>query len=429
MKEEIKKVIREFHTREPFETIERELKVPFNSKKIITIIGPRRSGKTFFLYSLIKKIKDRTNVIYINFEDERLDFKKDNLDLIFQAYFELYPEKKEKDIFLFFDEIQEVQGWEKFIRRVNDNITQNIFLTGSSAKLLSKEIATSLRGRTISYDLFPLSFREYLKFKGIKSERYTTKGLAKIKREFREFLFKGAFPELINKENEIRRKALNDYLDVMTYRDIIERYNLSNILPLSNFIKKILANPSQEISVNKIYNDFKSRGIKTSKDTLYQYVKYLEDAFIIFSIRNYSESITKQNIKKFYPVDTGLSTNNFVSLSEEYGKLLELVSYLHFRRFGKEIYYFNENSECDFVLRKGNKVVEAVQVSRNLKDKETKDREIRGLLGAMKRFNLKKGFILTEEEEEKILLDNREIFVVPVWKFLLDYEGGKIVLK
>ena len=420
MKDQIKKIIKEFHEKDLFETFDREIEIPFNSKKIVTIIGPRRAGKTFLLYNSIKKIKDKTNVIYINFEDERLDFKKENLDLIFQAYFELYPEKKESDLFLFFDEIQEISGWEKFVRRVYDNITQKIFLTGSSAKLLSKEIATSLRGRTISYELLPLSFREYLKFKKIKSEQYTTKGLAKIKAEFKKCLFFGAFPELIDKEDEIRRKSLNDYLDVMIYRDIVERYNVSNVLSLNSFIKKILTNPSQEISINKIYNDFKSQGIKISKDVIYQYSKYLEDAFIIFPIKNYSESMGKQKIKKFYPVDTGLSTNNFVTLSEEYGKILELVCYLHLRRESKEIYYFNEETECDFIIKEKNKIVQAIQVSKSLKNEKTKLREIKGLLGAMKRFGLKEGLILTKDEEEDFVVEGKKIRVLPVWKWLLE---------
>ncbi|MBT4375776.1 ATP-binding protein [archaeon] len=420
MKDELKKIIKEFHERDLFETFEREIEIPFDSKKIITIIGPRRSGKTFLLHNLIKSIKDRTNVIYINFEDERINLGMKDLDLIFQAYFELYPEKKEKDLFLFFDELQEVPGWEKFVRRVYDTITQKIFLTGSSAKLLSKEIATSLRGRTISYELYPLSFREYLEFRGIEVEQNTTKGLAKIKKEFNDYLFNGAFPELVNFRDELRRKSLNDYLDVMIYRDLIERYNLSNSSSLNEFVKKLLVNPAQEISINKIYNSFRSQGIKLSKDMIYQYVGYLEDAFIIFPLKNYSESLVKQNIKKFYPVDTGLSTNNFVTLNEEYGKLLEVVCYLEFKRKGKEIYYFNDGSECDFILKDKNKIVSAIQISKSLKENKTREREVNGLLNAMKRFNLKKGYIISKDEKDSFSIEGKKIFVVPVWKFLLE---------
>lgn len=420
MKEEIKKIIKEFHRRDNPEIVDRDIKIPLNSKKIISIIGPRRSGKTFLLYQLMSEIKDKNNIIYINFEDERLDFNKTNLDLIFKAYFELYPEKKEKDLILFFDEIQEIEGWEKFIRRIYDSFTKKIFITGSSAKLLSKEIATSLRGRTISYELFPLSFKEYLKFKKIEIETNTTRGEAKLIKEFKNFLKRGGFPETVFMEDEIRRKTLRSYLDVMTYRDIIKRYEIKNINALNHFIKKIISNPAGEISLNKIYNEMKSLGMKISKDSIYEYNKYLEDAFMVFFIKNYSESLVKQNIKKFYPIDSGLAMNNIVTLSEEFGKLLELICFIELKRREKEVYYFLDGKECDFVVKEKNKIVEAIQVTKSLKNDKTRQREINGILSAMKRFNLKKGLILTYDEFEEFEVDKKKIYIRPIWKWLLE---------
>src|SRR3989338_6978371 len=174
MKELIKTLIADFHKRgiPPFK--KRDADIPLHSGKIITIIGPRRAGKTYTLFQLMATIPDMTNILYINFEDERLKIKAEELNLIIEAYFELYPDKNERDIYLFFDEIQEIKQWEKFVRRVYDTITTRIFITGSSSTLLSKEIATSLRGRTVSYEIYPLSFHEFLNFKGVEKDVHST---------------------------------------------------------------------------------------------------------------------------------------------------------------------------------------------------------------------------------------------------------------
>ncbi len=193
LKNALKTIIADFHERELPQLIHREINIPLNSNKIITLIGPRRAGKTYMLYQLMSKIKDKTNILYINFEDERLRFKPEELQLIFDAYFELYPEKKESEIYVFFDEVQETEEWQSFVRRIYDTITKNIFLTGSSAKLLSKEIATSLRGRAISYEILPLSFKEYLRFKDAEININSTKGRAMAMNLLEEYLEKG-FP-------------------------------------------------------------------------------------------------------------------------------------------------------------------------------------------------------------------------------------------
>lgn len=419
MKEIIKQIIEEFHLRKPLEVIEREYDIPLDSKKIISLIGPRRSGKTFLLYQLMKKLEDKTSILYLNFEDDRLNLEQKDFNIIFEAYFELYPDKQGEDIYVFFDEVQEIDGWEKFVRRIYDTITDKIFITGSSAKLLSREIATNLRGRTIKYEILPLSFREYLKFRGISESMNTIRGKSIILKEFKLYLMAGGFPETINMVDEIRRKTIDEYLDVMTYRDIIERYQVRNINSLNYLIKKILTNPSGEISVNKIYNELRSKGIKVTKDYLYSYVIYLDEAFIISILKNYSESFIKQDIKKIYPIDTSLSMNSLIGTSQEQGKLLEAICYNELKRKEKEIYYFSEKKECDFVIREKNKIIDAIQVCYNLND-ENQDREIKGLLEAMKKFKLKVGLILTYDQEDEIEIEGRKIIIKPVWKWLLE---------
>ncbi len=244
---------------------------------------------------------ERKNLIYINFEDERLNFDSLNLNVILEAYYELYPET-EGDLYFFFDEIQEVNKWEKFVRRIYDSVSKNIFITGSSSKLLSSEIATSLRGRAISYELFPLNFNEYLRFKDITIGNLSaTRTKANVIKHFNEYLLLGGFPEVITYNDDLRYRTLQSYLDVMIFRDIIERYNIPNPLALKYLIKKALTNVGNYLSVNKIFNELKSTGIKVSKDSIYLFLNYIQDAYLIFMMNIFSESINVQNTndKKF----------------------------------------------------------------------------------------------------------------------------------
>ncbi len=423
MKNIIKEIIKDFHNSKPFNVKKRELKIPINTGKIITLIGSRRVGKTYLLYDLINEISiktNRKNIIYFNFEDERLDFKKEELDLILQSYFELYPDINLQECYFFFDEIQNTNNWEKFIRRIYDTITKNIFITGSSSKLLSKEIATSLRGRTLSYDVFPLNFREFLDFKEIdKKDLFSSKNKAKIKNEFETFL-KGSFPEIIFFDDEKSTKTYREYLNVMIYKDIIERYNLKNFQAINFFIKKSILNISNEFSLNKFYNELKSQGLKISKDTIYNFPQYLEDIYLIFYLNKYSNSISKQEFseKKIYVLDLGF--NNLFKFSEDKGKQLENIVFLELKRKGYEIYYYKEKYECDFIIKEKEKITQVIQVSKSLKDKKTKEREVRGLLEAMKKYNLNEGLILTEDEEYTFIEQEKKIKVYPILKWILE---------
>ena len=202
MKEKLKEIIKDFHKGTLPRTKKRNLEIPLESQKIITVSGVRRSGNTFILLETMKRLLKaeipKENILYINFEDERLDFKKETLDLIMQAYRELYPDANLAECHFFFDEIKNVDGWEKFVRRLYDSVTKNIFITGSNSKLLSKEIATSIRGRTITYEAYPLSFDEFLDFNGINIDLYHSKSRAKIANLFEKFLFQGGFIEIAN---------------------------------------------------------------------------------------------------------------------------------------------------------------------------------------------------------------------------------------
>ncbi len=424
MKNIIKNIISDFHKRQNPKYISRKQIIPIDSNKIITIIGARRSGKTYFLYQLMDKLPptvERSDIIYINFEDERLSLKAEDLNLILESYYELYPTKK-KPLYFFFDEIQNIQNWEKFVRRIYDTISKNIFITGSSSKLLSKEIATSLRGRSISYEIYPLMFDEYLKFKDIDAaDVSSTKNKAKIVNAFSQYLYSGGFPETINFNKELRLKTLQSYLDVMIYRDIIERYEVKNPIALKYFIKKSLSNVSNYLSVNKLFNELKSAGIKISKDSIYEFINYANDCYLFFLVNIYSESINVQNTndKKLYCIDNGLANLVSFRFSEDKGRLLENIVNLHLKRMGYEVFYFYNKRECDFVIQEGMKIRKVIQVTYEL-NSNNREREFQGLLEAMKYFKLKNGIILTNDHEEVMDIDGFKIVITPAWKWALE---------
>ncbi|MCK5025069.1 MAG: ATP-binding protein [Nanoarchaeota archaeon] len=425
MKNILKSIIADFHKNELNKFVKRDLKIPLESNKIITIIGVRRSGKTYYLYQTISELLKKTkkeNIVYINFEDERLNLKEEDLSLILEAYYELYPDYSNK-LYFFFDEIQNVEGWERFVRRIYDTVTKNIFITGSSSKLLSKEIATSLRGRSITYDMYPLSFKEYLRFNNTDyKDIYSTRGKARINNLFNKYLMQGGFPEVINYDEELRNRILQSYLNVMIYRDLIERYNIRNTYILKLLIKKGISNTAKTFSINKYYNELKSQGIKISKDSLYEFADYIEDCFMLFNLHIYVNSIIKQNLgeKKLYCIDNGLINAVSFKFSDDRGRLLENLVFLELKRREKELYYHKEKQECDFVVLDKMTVVEAIQVTESLDNAKTRKREISGLIDAMKTYKLKKGLIVTANQFEDIKEDGYDIKIRPAWLWLLE---------
>jgi predicted AAA+ superfamily ATPase len=405
---------------------ERELQVPLDSKKIISLIGPRRCGKTFYAFQLINQLfaqghSDR--IIYINFEDERLDLTAGQLHLILEAYYELYPENYGKELYLFFDEIQEIDGWEKFIRRLYDTVSFNIFLTGSSAKMLGKEIASSLRGRNLVYHLYPLSFPEYCQFQDLDiKDLYSTQARAMFKSQFETYLQGGGYPETVFMDEELSQKTLQSYFEGMLFHDIVQRYQISNVLVLKQFLKKILNNISQTLSVHKFYNELKSQGIPISKNAIYEFLDYSIDCFLLFVLHPFEPSIVRQQMRarKAYAIDTGLVNAVTYRFSEDKGKLLENIVFLQLiREEGNRVSYLNDRKECDFVIQKNQSVTNAIQVCWSLSDETTRKREIRGLLHAAKKFGLHRGYIITFDEEDELDIEGIRIRILPCWKWLL----------
>ena len=427
MKELFKKIITDFIEKEIKGIVPREYNIPLESKKVISLIGVRRSGKSSILFDCINTLRETTareNMIYLNFEDDRLfPLKLEHLDLILESYFELYPHKREEKIYLFLDEVQVVEGWELYVRRIHDNFDISIFITGSSAKLLSTEIATSLRGRTISFEIFPFSFAEYLAYKNIDVNLHSSKSLSFIKNSFESYLIDGGFAETIGEESYIARKILSDYLELIVFKDIAERHNISNTALLKHLNKYCFTNVATLLSFTKLYNEFKSQGYRLSKDTIFNYMAYLEDAYALFTVPIFRNSIREEqrNPKKIYAVDNGFKKMYDYAISEDKSKLYENIAFLHLRRQTKDVYYYKGTQEVDFYAKLPEKEI-LVNVSYEIKDDKTKRREINGLLEAMDYFSLKEGYLITQDEKEEITIEGKKIIILSMIEWLLRKE-------
>lgn len=425
MKEIFKKLITDFIEKDIKNIQKREYAIPLESKKIISLIGVRRSGKSSLLFDTInqlRKIQPKENIIYINLEDDRLyPLKLASLDSILQAYYELYPHKKDEKIYLFLDEVQVVENWELYIRRVYDTENIQIYITGSSAKLLSTEIATSLRGRTITYEIFPFSFKEYLEYKNITINLYSSKSLSFINNEIENYLFDGGFAETIGEDKTISRKILSDYLELIVYKDIVDRYNISNRSLLKSLNKYCFTNMATLVSFTKLYNEFKSQGFKIGKDTIFNYLSHLEDAYAIFTLPIYRNSVKEEqrNPKKVYAIDNGFKKIYDYAMGEDKSKLYENIVFLHLRRQTKDLYYFKQNQEVDFYARIESKEY-LINVSYIIEDEKTRKRELDGLLEAMAYFKLSQAYLITKDEESVVKIENKTIFIKPLYKYLLE---------
>ena len=358
-------------------------------------MGMRRSGKTYFLYqtvrALIKEGIPLDQVLYLNFEDDRiLPLDQKEMGRMIDTWYTLYPKNHDRGCYLFLDEVQNVDGWPLVLRRILDTKNIQIYVTGSSAKMLSKEIATSLRGRSLSIEIFPYSFTEFLKSRQIS---FSTPSSGKIfldhKREhLLNFFQMGGFPGVQMMQSNARLETLQNYVETVIFRDIIERYQIVNIRLLKYFVGFLLKNISSPFSVHKFYNDIKSQGYKVGKDTLYSYLSHLEDVFLIFTVPIFTESLRKMQTtpKKIYAVDNGLIGANTFNLTENFGKLLENLVYLDLRRQGKKIFYYltADGYEVDFVTQDLQGKYEMIQVVWDMSDLQTMEREERALRQAEK---------------------------------------------
>ncbi|HAD05100.1 MAG: ATPase [Desulfuromonadales bacterium GWD2_61_12] len=400
----------------------RDLEIPLDSGKIISLIGVRRSGKTNILYSLIHRLRQTMpadTLVYINLEDDRLfPLTPHDLGGFLDAYFELFPHNRDRRVYFFFDEIQNAPEWERFIRRLHDTENCSVFVTGSSAKLLSREIATSLRGRTIPFEVFPLSFSEYLRFREIKPG-HSSRAVSLLKNAFAEYCRTGGFPETAGVDDLRAKQILHEYLQMIMYRDVAERHSVGNLFLLKSLIKHCFANIANPLSLSKLYNDFRSQGMQLSRNTLFDYISYLEDAYALFlvPVNSPSQREVMRNPRKLYAIDHGLKGVVDLATGNDSGRIFENIVFLQLRRQGQNICYGRQKQEIDFVLPESESP-RLINVAYDISALETRNRELNGLVEGMQGLGVQEALLLTAEVEETVTTAAGKITILPLWKWL-----------
>lgn len=418
----------------PFEVIERDVELPINRKKIITVPGVRRCGKSTMMEiainNLVKEGVPKRNILWIGFDDERLfNMSSDELDDVIVSYMEMFPDVPIKDTYMFFDEIQLIKGWEYFVLRVYKSYCKNIYVCGSNAAMLSSELGSALRGYPLEYEAYPLSFNEFCRFKGIATDIYLEQDRARLKNAFDEYNRASAFPEIVLTPSRSEQlKLLHGYFDTMILRDLAEHYNITNTGVVRYFVKRIMANLTKPTSINAIYNDIKSQGLKVSKDDLYLWADYACNVFMFVRTPRYNRSIVKEHksLDKFYCIDNGLRSAVLMPQSNDNGKNLENTVFmeLYRRRMPSDkISYYQEKAECDFVIQREDRVMQLIQVTWSMTDDETRKREIKGLLEASSATGCDNLLIITDDEENSLEVDGKKVNVVPAWKWLLNKDS------
>ena len=427
MRDVLEKLIVDFWDRELPTSTPRRASLPWMNGKADAVIGMRRAGKTWLLYQVIREQIDsgtpRESILYLNFEDERLlPMQAADLAEITETFFRLSPQARAGPCAFFFDEVQVVPGWERFVRRLIDTERAHVCVTGSSAALLSRELATSLRGRAIATELLPFDFAESLRHAGVAHEhlrRPPARTRSLLESRFRAYLTEGGFPEVQGLDPTLRVRVLQDYVDLVVLRDVAERHGYTNLAALRYLTRQLLQNPSSLASVHRLYNDLRSQGIAAGKTAVYEALDHLIDAFLVFAvpIHTHSERVRAVNPRKFYGIDPGLLRAVSRRPDVQWGHLLENHVYLTLRRRDLDVAYYRtrRGHEVDFLTTTRDGRRSLVQVCTDPSDPPTRRRELDALGEAMEECGLSSGTIVTLQDEGTVDCNGREVELVPGW--------------
>lgn len=430
----LREMILEFHKDKLPQLFVRDLVIPNfppQVRKALIFVGMRRVGKTYLMFQhmeqALKKGLSKEKILYLNFEDDRLTaFKAEDFQKILDVYFELYPNLiSDEELLFYFDEIQNIQGWEKFIRRLIDKEKMFLFITGSSAKSLSKDIATSLRGRCLETEVFPLSFKEYLHYVGIENTgNLTAKERASIRHHCSLYLKRGGFPESLALSDTLHHRLIQSYVNAAVFRDVIDRHALNNPHIVKLFLLQCLQSIAAPLSITKVFNDLKSRGESLTRARLYECLTYFEDAYLIYNVPLFDLSYRKRQVNpsKIYCVDPGVITAYSITPLMEEGVCLENVVYIHLRKQNYEgIYYYKtkRGKEVDFITQSSNGQLQLFQVSVRIDNEKAADREFSALVEAAEEQGLTEAFLITFDTREEIQKDTLTIHVYPYWEWVL----------
>lgn len=431
MKEIIKDILVNNRERKlPKELKPRNSGVSLDLNKIQAIIGPRRVGKTTAMLLAMEELKKRnpgSEILYFNFEDERVHFEPPQLDLLLQAWRELHPGGNLENAWFFFDEVQAARGWERFLNRINETLSKRIFFTGSNSSVLHTEIKSVMRGRSIAVELLPLAFGEYCDFLSLVPSAYGA-GKAKTIAAFQQFLLWGGYPETVGLTSEVIHTAyLQEYYNSMLLRDIVEYNRLSNYSYLRNLYRLASATIGKTVSVRRLHNHLKAHQYSVGINSVYEAMDMAENAYLFKRIGkfDYSDSKREKSDKKIYWLDNGLLNANTGQYGKNNGLLLENAVFRElYRRYGniynQTIYYFADISwECDFIVFVENRSPLPIQVCWSITDMQTRDRELKGLVKACKYCGVKEGWVITSDEDEEMDIDGIHVSVKSAWKWMI----------
>ena len=431
MKDIIKDIFVSNQERSPGEGLKpRNTGISLDLDKIQAIIGPRRVGKTSAMLLAMEELKIRnkaSEILYFNFEDERIQFEPQQLDLLLQAWRELYPNRSLEQAWFFFDEVQAAPGWERFLNRINETLSKKIFFTGSNSSVLHTEIKSVMRGRSIAVELLPLAFGEYCDFAGLKPVLHGL-GRSKTIASFQKYLVWGGYPETVNLPSEaIHTAYLQEYYNSMLLRDIVEYNQLSNYSYLRNLYRQAAASIGSTISIRRLHNHLKAHQYNVGINTVYEAMDMAENAYLFKRVSrfDFSDSKREKSDKKIYWLDNGLLNANTAQYGGNKGLLLENAVFRElYRRYGniytQNIYYAADTSSaCDFVIYAEGGTPLPVQVCWSLSDPATRQRELRGLIKACQYCQVKEGWIITGDEEEELDMEGVHVVVKASWKWMV----------
>ncbi|MBP5639375.1 MAG: ATP-binding protein [Victivallales bacterium] len=394
------------------------------------LVGMRRTGKTYRVYQIINELISNgtplERILYLNLDDDRLDgMTLQDLSLVPEIFYEAHPENHQHLCFFFLDEIQDVDKWEVFVRRIIDSGKIQVFLTGSSSKLLSKEISTVMRGRSVETEMFPLSLAEFMRFHSIMDSippLLGSKASHLIKNALDRYFQIGGFPEVQNCSAEVWAAKLQGYANEVLFRDVVERYGITNVSALKYIMLKAFHNPCGKMSANALYNELKSNNYKVDRESIRDYITCFCKAYMFYSVPYHSDSMAQRQVNppKIYLVDIGLIRALNSKRAADRGHLLENLVFLHLRRKNFEIEYLvtRDGFEVDFIAyHKFDREYHLYQVSYELNEPATLERELRALKSAAQYIGAVETTIVTWDTECEL---ENGIRVVPAWKFLID---------
>ena len=414
--------------------VPRRLDLKYLPGKASVCVGVRRCGKSTYLFQLMHRLLregvTRQNILYVDFFDDRLhDLQHGSPGIVTDAYYSIYPQKKDKEtVHCFLDEIQVAPGWETFVARLLRTERVSVTLTGSSANLLSREIASQMRGRALTWELFPFSFREFLDGEGVKCDPpFSSREQLIVSKVFEKFWETGGFPEVRNLDQHLRFRVHQEYFHALLYRDLIERHDISHPRALLDLAHRLITNTASLYSINRLAGFLKSLGHKIPKTSVSDYLQWFEDAYFLFSVPIYSASVTKRkkNPRKIYCIDHSLAVSVGSGILLNSGHLLENLVFTALRRNFQNIFYYRTRSgkEVDFVLPNPGAPPLLIQVCESMAGNATWKRELGALSEAMAELHTERGLVITRNSTYEQTSHAQGIRIIAAWRFLLDIES------